>query len=247
MSRVESPSGPVLVTGGSRGIGRAIVEALVARGASVAFTFRSDEAAARAVEAASDGRAHALRFDLRDRARPAPLIAEAEALVGPLFGLVNNAGVRKDASLAFTPDADIDEVLDADLGGTLRLTRAAVPGMVTRRAGSIVNVASLSALHGVAGQSVYAAAKAGVIGFTRALARELGKRGVRVNAVAPGFVATDFTAALPDAAVKALRASECLPTGVDAAQVADAVTWLLAPESSALTGQVVTVDAGSSA
>ncbi len=243
----DPPIGPVLVTGGSRGIGRAVVESLVRRGVAVAFTYRSDELAARELEAASGGRARAFSFSLADRARPATLIADVEAALGPLFGLVNNAGVRKDASLAFSSDADIDLVIDADLGGTLRLTRAAITGMVVRRAGSIVNVSSLSALHGVAGQSVYAAAKAGVIGFTRALARELGKRGVRVNAVAPGFVPTDFTLPLPEAAVKALRASECLPSGVSAAQVAGAIEWLLLPESGAVTGQVVTVDAGSSA
>jgi 3-oxoacyl-[acyl-carrier protein] reductase len=119
--------------------------------------------------------------------------------------------------------------------------------MMVRRRGSIVNVSSLSALHGVAGQAAYAASKAGLLGMTRSLAREVGKRGVRVNAVVPGFVPTDLTAGLPDDAVKRLRAGECLPGGVGAGSVADAVVFLLSDRASAITGQTLVVDAGASA
>lgn len=237
----------VLVTGGSRGIGRAIVEALAAAGRSVAFTWTSEESRARHVEEACGGRARAFRFDLRDRRRPGELVVEVEAALGPIEGLVNNAGVRGDGLLAFTSDEVWDEVIDADLGGAFRCCRAVLPGMVRRRGGSIVNVSSLIALRGVGGQSVYAAAKAGLIGMTRSLAREVGTRGIRVNAVLPGFVATDMTADVPDVAVKILRAPECLPGGTSPEGVAGAVAFLLSPAAGCITGQVLAVDAGVSA
>jgi 3-oxoacyl-[acyl-carrier protein] reductase len=237
----------VLVTGGSRGIGRAVVEALAAAGGPVAFTWRSQEAAARQVEATTGGCARAFHLDLRDRARPDDLVAEVEAALGPIEGLVNNAGERREALLAMMSDDDWDAVVDANLGGLFRCCRSVLRGMLVRRRGAIVNVASLSALHGVAGQAAYAAAKAGILGLTRALAREVGKRQVRVNAVVPGFVPTDLTAALPAAAAAALRAGECLPGGVSAASVAEAVLFLLSERAAGITGQSLVVDAGASA
>jgi 3-oxoacyl-[acyl-carrier protein] reductase len=240
--------GTILVTGGNRGIGRAIVEALVAVGGDpVAFTFNSAEEAAREVEEASGGRARAFRLDLSDRGRPDDLISEVEEALGPVSGLVNNAGVRRESLLAMMPDEDWDAVMEVNLGGAFRCCRAVLRGMMVRRRGSIVNVSSLSALHGVAGQAAYAASKAGLLGMTRALAREVGKRGVRVNAVVPGFVPTDLTAGLPDAAVQVLRAGECLPGGVGAGNVADAVLFLLSDRAAAITGQTLVVDAGASA
>jgi 3-oxoacyl-[acyl-carrier protein] reductase len=251
--------GTVLVTGGSRGIGRAVVLALAAAPAPaaagpadpagaphVAFTWRLREAEARAVEEAAGGRARAFRLDLRDRARPDDLVAEVEAAMGPIEGLVNNAGERREALLAMMSDDDWDAVLDANLGGLFRCSRAVLRGMLVRRRGAIVNVASLSALHGVAGQAAYAASKAGALGLTRALAREVGKRNVRVNAVVPGFVATDLTASLSAAAVAALRAGECLPGGTTAGAVAEAVLFLLSERAAAITGQTLVVDAGAS-
>jgi 3-oxoacyl-[acyl-carrier protein] reductase len=245
-------AGTVLVTGGSRGIGRAVVEALAANPQTsgweaVAFTYRTDEAAARALEAATGARAFPL--DLADRSRPDDLIAEIEieAALPPIGGLVNNAGLLRESLLALTSDADWDAVVDGNLGGLFRCCRATLRGMMTRRRGAIVNVASLSALHGVAGQAAYAASKAGVLGLTRSLAREVGKRNVRVNAVVPGFVPTDMTAGLPPEAAKALRAGECLPGGTSAAAVADAVLFLLSERAAAITGQALVVDAGASA
>jgi 3-oxoacyl-[acyl-carrier protein] reductase len=246
----------VLVTGGSRGIGRAVVMALAAAPAAggepspapaVAFTWRSHEAAAREVEAETGGRARAFQLDLRDRARPDDLVAEVEAALGPLHGLVNNAGERREGLLALMSDDDWEAVLDVNLGGLFRCCRAALRGMLVRRRGVIVNVASLSALHGVAGQTAYAASKAGILGLTRALAREVGKRQVRVNAVVPGFVATDLTAGVPAAAAAALRAGECLPGGTSAAAVAEAVRFLLSDGAAGITGQTLVVDAGASA
>lgn len=240
--------GTVLVTGGSRGIGRAVVEALLAgTGDPVAFTWSSREAAAREVEEASGGRARAFHLDLADRSRPDDLVSEVEEALGPVSGLVNNAGIRRESLLALTPDTDWDAVVDSNLGGLFRCCRAVLRGMMTRRRGAIVNVSSLSALHGVAGQAAYAASKAGILGLTRSLAREVGKRNVRVNAVVPGYVATDLTAGLPEAAVAALKAGECLPGGVTASMVAEAVLFLLSDRASGITGQALVVDAGASA
>lgn len=241
----------VLVTGGSRGIGRAVVEILAVSGGSpVGFTWNSDERAARELEESvgqAGGVARAFRLDLRDPSRPDDLVSEVEEALGPLAGLVNNAGVRRESLLALTSDDDWQAVLDTNLGGLFRCCRAVLRGLMHRRRGSIVNVSSLSALHGVAGQAAYAASKAGILGLTRSLAREVGKRGVRVNAVVPGFVATDLTADLPAPAVAALRAGECLPGGVAAAQVAEAVAFLLSDRAAAITGQALVVDAGASA
>jgi 3-oxoacyl-[acyl-carrier protein] reductase len=240
--------GTVLVTGGSRGIGRAVVEALLAGTADpVAFTWSSQEAAAREVEAAAGGRARAFHLDLSNRGRPDDLVSEVEEALGPVSGLVNNAGVRRESLLALTPDSDWDAVVDTNLGGLFRCCRAVLRGMMTRRRGAIVSVSSLSALHGVAGQAAYAASKAGILGLTRSLAREVGKRNVRVNAVVPGYVATDLTAGLPEAAVAALRAGECLPGGATARMVAEAVVFLLSDRASGITGQTLVVDAGASA
>jgi 3-oxoacyl-[acyl-carrier protein] reductase len=238
--------GAVLVTGGSRGLGRAIVEALAADPqARVAFTWNTDEEAARTV--AETTGAQAFRLDLRDRTRPDDLLAEVEAIHGEVEGLVNNAGLRRESLLAMTSDEDWDAVLDTNRGGLFRCCRAVLRGMMVRRRGAIVNVSSLSALHGVAGQGAYAASKAGILGLTRSLAREAGRRGVRVNAVVPGFVETDLTAGLPQAAVANLRAGECLPRGVQAADVAQAVLFLLSERAAAITGQALVVDAGASA
>ncbi len=244
----------VLVTGGSRGLGKAIVEALAGiagGGRPVAFTFRSEEATARELSvrlSAEHGvTVRAFAFDLADRERPDDLIAEVERAVGPLGGLVNNAGIRRESLLALTSDDDWDAVLDQNLSGAFRLTRALMRGFVSRRSGAIVNVSSLSALHGVAGQAAYAATKAGLLAMTRVLAREVGKRNIRVNAVIPGFVATDLTADLAPAQIERLRAGECLPAGVLPESVAAAVAFLLSAGAASITGQTLVVDAGASA
>jgi 3-oxoacyl-[acyl-carrier protein] reductase len=240
-------TGAVLVTGGSRGIGRAVVRALVAEGRRVAFTFRDGEEAARALESESAGLARAWRFDLRDRARPGAIVPEIEAALGAIDGLVNNAAIRRDALLAATNDADWDDVVDANLGGAFRCCRAVLPGMITRRRGSIVNVSSLTAMRGVAGQASYGAAKAGLIGMTKSLARELGRRNIRVNAVVPGLVMTEMVADTPPDRLKALRAIEALPSGTQPEDVAAMIVFLLSDRARATTGQALLVDAGSTA
>jgi 3-oxoacyl-[acyl-carrier protein] reductase len=236
-----------LVTGGSRGIGRAVVEALLADGWTVAFTYRQDERAARDVEAAAPGRARGFALDLADREGPGRLVAEIETTLGPVQALVNNAAVRAQALLAMTSDAEWGAVMDANVDGAFRCCRAVLPKMLLRRQGAIVNVSSLAAVAGIAGQTAYAASKAALLGMTRALAREVGRRGIRVNAVLPGFVATDMTASLPDDVVRALRAHECLARGTSAADVGHLVAFLVSERAAAITGQALIVDAGTSA
>jgi len=240
-------SGSFLITGGNRGIGRAIVEALVRDGCEVAFTFRSGEAEAEELASQCGGKARAFRLDLGDTDAPGTLVRRVEEEMGPIEGLVNNAGIRRDGLLAMTSDDDWHGVLDTNLGGVFRCCRAVLPGMVSRRRGAIVNIASLAALHGLPGQAAYGASKAGVIGLTRSLAREVGKRRIRVNAVVPGFVPTDMTDDLDESIVKRLRSNECLPDGVVRESVAETVTFLLSARASSITGQFIVVDAGSSA
>jgi 3-oxoacyl-[acyl-carrier protein] reductase len=247
MTPTPTLGGAVLVTGGSRGIGRAVVEALVAEGHAVAFTYNSDAASAQSLEEATQGRARAFRLDLLDHALPKALVAEVESVMGELDGLVNNAGLRRESILAMTSDRDWEQVLDVNLGGVFRCCRAVLPGMLHRRRGSIVNVSSLSAIRGLAGQTAYAATKAGILGLTRSLAREVGRRGVRVNAVLPGFVATDLTASVPPEVVTLLRSAQCLPQETTPANVAAAVSFLLSERAAAITGQALAVDAGASA
>lgn len=236
-----------LITGGSRGIGRAIVETLLTQGHTVALTFRSESPPIKDLNEEWGESVRAFAFDLADRERPNPLIREVEDTMGPITALVNNAGIQRSELTALMSDRAWDEVLDVNLGGAFRLTREVLRGMVGRRRGAIVNVASLSALNGVAGQSAYAASKAGLIAMTRCLAREMGRRNIRVNAVVPGFVPTDMTADLTEEAVARLRSHECLPGGVSPLNVAQVVAFLLSDDAAGITGQALPVDGGVSA
>ena len=239
--------GVVFLTGGSRGIGRALVRTLVASGRRVAFTYRTGEAEALALQSECGSLAKAWCFDLADRRRPGTLAPEIEETFGPIDGLVNNAAIRRDQLLAVTSDADWDAVIDVNLGGAFRCCRAVLPKMISRRAGSIVNVSSLTAVRGVAGQAAYGATKAGLIGMTKSLARELGKRNIRVNAVVPGLVMTEMIADTPPEKLKELRAIEALPSGTSPDDVAAMIAFLLSDRACAITGQAFLVDAGSTA
>jgi 3-oxoacyl-[acyl-carrier protein] reductase len=232
-----------LVTGGSRGIGRAIVESLHAADYRVVFTYSSNEAAANALVEQFGSGVMALRADVRDFARAAEVVAKTIAEYGPISALINNAGIKKDLPL-MKMDADSwRDVVDTNLNGTFNYARNVIGGML-RTGGAIVNVTSVSGVIGMAGQTNYSASKAGVIGFTKALAKEVARFGVRVNAVAPGFIDTDMTAAIDDATRKKLYGQ--IPSGQAGTSddVAKLVLYLAGDEAKYVTGQVWNIDGG---
>ena len=238
-----------VVTGGSRGIGRAICLELAAQGTNVALCYAgSEEKALETVRGCEQLgiRALALRCDVRSENEVQAMIASAQAALGRIDILVNNAGVTRDSLLLTMKEEDFDAVLDTNLKGTYLCTRAVVRAMMKQRYGRIVNLSSVVGLRGNAGQANYAASKAGVIGLTKSAARELASRGITVNAVAPGFIDTDMTAAMPEAARVAAVGS--IPAGRmgDVRDVARAVAFLAADESGYITGQVLAVDGGMS-
>jgi 3-oxoacyl-[acyl-carrier protein] reductase len=237
----------VLITGGSRGIGRVTAMHLLINGWSVAFTFSRSKEAALAFETESKGNAVAYEADVRDEARAVDLVREVSARFGTIDALVNNAGVRRDALLYNMSGEQWDEVVDTNLRGTWSMTKAVLPLMMQQRRGAIVNVASLSGMHGVVGQTNYSAAKGAVIAMTRSLAREVARSGIRVNCVAPGLVETDMVAAL-DADVKREMIRQIpMRRAVRADEVASAIAFLLSDASSGMTGQVLAIDGGASA
>jgi 3-oxoacyl-[acyl-carrier protein] reductase len=227
-----------LVTGGSRGIGRAIVFELAAAGADVVVGYRSGADEAQDVARETGGRA--VQADVSKPGEARRLVEEA----GDLDVLVNNAGITRDGLLARMPDSDWDDVLATNLGGTFYTCRAVVRGMMRRRAGSIVNLSSIVGVHGNPGQTNYSASKAGIIGFTKALARELGSRNVRANVVAPGYVSTQLTDVLPEDLRASMLASTPLGRLGDPEDVARAVRFLASDDAGYITGEVVLVDGG---
>lgn len=227
-----------LVTGASRGIGRAIARELARAGASVVVSYRTGEAEAQALAAELGGRA--VQADVSDPASARALVEEA----GELDILVNNAGVTRDGLLVRMSDEDWRTVLDTNLASCFYTCRAAVRGMMKRRSGAIVNISSIVGLHGNWGQTNYAASKAGIIGFTKALARELGSRNIRANVVVPGYVKTQLTNVLPEDATATMLQSTPLGRLGDPEDVAGAVRFLCSDEASFITGAVLLVDGG---
>lgn len=227
-----------LVTGASRGIGRAIAAELASAGASVVLSYRTgaDEAAALAAEIG----ARAVQADVSDPASAQALVEEA----GDLDVLVNNAGVTRDGLIVRMSDEDWDTVIDTNLASCFYTCRAAARGMMRRRSGAIVNVSSIVGIHGNWGQTNYAASKAGIIGFTKALAKELGSRNVRANVVVPGYVKTQLTDVLPEDATKLMLDNTPLGRLGDPEDVAGAVRFLASEEAGFVTGAVVLVDGG---
>jgi 3-oxoacyl-[acyl-carrier protein] reductase len=227
-----------LVTGGSRGIGRAIAVELANAGAQVVVGYRSGADEAGQVAAEIGGRA--VRADVSDREQAARLVEEA----GEIDILVNNAGLTRDGLIVRMSDEDWRTVIDTNLGGVFATCRAAARGMMKRRSGAIVNLSSVVGVHGNPGQTNYAASKAGIIGFTKALARELATRNVRANAIAPGYIETGLTEVLPDGVRDALLASTPLGRLGVPSDVAGAVRFLCSDEASFITGEVLLVDGG---
>lgn len=239
--------GVALVTGGSRGIGAACARALAAAGYDVAVGYAGDAAGAAqtvaAVEAAGR-RAIAHRADVSDEEQAAALVAAAEDALGPLDALVLNAGITRDGLAVRMSADDWNAVIDTNLTGAFFTARPALRGMLRRRAGSIVAVSSVVGITGNPGQANYAAAKAGMIGMVRALAREAGGRGVRVNAVAPGYIATDMTAGLADDLRDGIVAGTPLGRLGEPEDVAAAVAFLCSSDAAFITGAVLPVDGG---
>lgn len=235
-----------IVTGGSRGIGRAICLELAAGGANVVLCYAGNEAAAR--ETARDiealgAKVLAVRCDVADAAQVDALVKAAVEAFSRIDILVNNAGITRDNLLMRMSEADFDAVIDANLKGTFLCMKAVSRLMLKQRYGRIVNLSSVVGLRGNAGQVNYAASKAGVIGMTKSLAKELASRGVTVNAVAPGFIETDMTAALPEAAQAAALGSIPMNRLGAPEDVARAVAFL-AGDAAYITGQVLAVDGG---
>jgi len=226
------------VTGGSRGIGRAIALELGRAGAEVVVGYWSGTEEAEAVAKEAGGRA--AQADVADPDEAKRLVEEA----GDLDILVNNAGLTRDGLLARMSDEDWRDVIETNLSSVFYTCRAVTRGMMKKRAGSIVNVSSIVGLHGNWGQTNYGASKAGIIGFTKSLARELGSRNVRANVVAPGYVNTRLTDVLPEEARDAMLANTPLGRLGDPADIAGAVRFLCSDEASFITGEVLLVDGG---
>lgn len=248
MSIVIDLSGTVaLVTGAGRGIGREIALALAAAGADVAINDFADETACAAVVAEIEAlgqRAMYIMGDVGDEATVNGMVDEVEEKLGPLEIVVNNAGITRDQVVMMMDASDFDAVIRTHLRGTFLVSKAAARKMFRRRHGSIVNLASVVGRRGNAGQANYAAAKAGIIGLTKSLAKELGARGVRVNAIAPGYIDTPMTQALADDVRQAIIGSTPLCAIGEASDVANASLFLVSPLARYITGCVLPVDGG---
>ena len=241
--KIDLTGRSALVTGSTRGIGRAIAGALAESGARVAVVGR-DQERARAVAAEIGGGAQGFAADVSDPASVVALVEAVEASFGAIDILVNNAGLTRDNLLFRIKDDDWDMVLDANLRGAFVAIRASARGMMKRRWGRIINIASIVGITGNKGQANYAASKAGLIGLTKSVAKELGSRNILVNAVAPGFIETDMTAAMTPEARAALAGQIPLDRLGRPQDIASVVTFLASEHAAYITGQVLVVDGG---
>ncbi len=236
-----------LITGGTRGIGRAVALKLASRGADVALFYAGNGQAA--AEAAAQARALGVRAeaylcDVSDGPAVARAVAQARAELGAFDILVNNAGITRDGLSMRMREEDFRRVLDVNLTGAFLMAKAVMPDLIKKRAGRIINIASVAGLMGNAGQANYAAAKAGMIGLTKTLARELAPRGITVNAVAPGFVRTEMTAAMKEEALSRALLAVPLNRIGEAEEIAEAVAFLAGRGAGYITGAVLQVDGG---
>ncbi len=233
----------VLVTGGSRGIGRACAAHFANGGAQVAICGRSLDTATAAANEIGHG-TRAFQADLAEPEAPAALISAVEEAFGPIAILVNNAGLARDTLLMRMKDDDWAQVIDTDLTGVFRCCRAVVRGMMKQRWGRIINISSVIGILGQAGQANYAAAKAGLLGLTRSLARELGSRNITVNAVAPGLIETDMTAVIQGEMREAMLARIPLGRAGHPEEVAGLVAYLASEAAAYITGATIAIDGG---
>lgn len=236
-----------IITGASRGIGRAIALTLAAQGANVALIYAGNEAAAAEVcEAARNLGVHAQAYccDVSDFAAVKNTVTEIFTAFGGADILVNNAGVTRDGLLMMMKEADFDRVMDINLKGAFNLIRHVAPHFVKKRTGRIVNITSIAGLTGNAGQVNYSAAKAGMIGLTKSVARELASRGITCNAIAPGLIQTDMTIAMPEQAREAFLNEIPLKRMGTAEEVASLAAYLCGPHAGYITGEVIRIDGG---
>ena len=231
-----------LVTGGSRGIGAAISRELAEAGARVAVNYRAGQEAAEKL--ASEIGGLAAQADVSSADEVQAVVERVESELGDLDILVNNAGVTRDTLIARMSDEDWETVIDTNLRGTFNTSRAVARKMLRRRSGAIVNLSSVVGVHGNPGQANYAASKAGIIGLTKALARELGSRGVRVNAIAPGYISTELTDVLNEEQRGLILGNTPLGRLGEPGDVAGAVRFLCSDEAAFITGEVLLVDGG---
>jgi 3-oxoacyl-[acyl-carrier protein] reductase len=241
--KIDLTGRTALVTGSTRGIGRAIAETLAGAGARVAVVGR-DQARAAEVAGALGGSAQGFAADVGDPASVVALVEAVESAFGQIDILVNNAGLTRDNILFRIKDDDWDTVIDANLRGAFIAIRSASRGMMKRRWGRIINIASIVGITGNKGQANYAASKAGLIGLTKSVAKELGSRNILVNAIAPGFIETDMTAAMMPEARAALAGQIPLARLGSPQDIASTVAFLASEHASYITGQVVVVDGG---
>ncbi len=237
----------VLITGASRGIGKSIAEECVKQGAIVAFTYLSSEEKARALEAeltANGGTAKGFKSDASKFEEAQQLIDDVVNTFGTIDVLVNNAGITRDTLLMRMSEEQWDEVISTNLKSAFNLTKAVIKPMLKARYGSIINMSSVVGVQGNAGQSNYAASKAGLIGFTKSIAQELGSRNIRCNAIAPGFIETEMTGALDEKVVQGWRDSIPLKRGGLPTDVANATIFLASDMSAYITGQTIHVCGG---
>lgn len=236
-----------LVTGASRGIGRAIALALAAQGADVAVNYAGSEAAAKEVAAeieAMGRKAFVIQADIASTEASTAMVDAVVKEFGRIDVLVNNAGITRDGLLMRMKEEDWDAVITTNLKGVFNCTKAAIKYMMKQRSGNIVNISSIVGVMGNAGQANYCAAKAGVIGFTKATAKEVAARGIRVNAIAPGFIKTDMTSVLPEKVVEAMLAGIPLNRLGETEDIAKAVLFLASSDANYITGQTLHVDGG---